>query len=155
MKFLRLLLFLLIAGVSFGASQKCQTASAVPADQLKLASGKVILDNDGVAPLSGGQSVYVKLTNRSRTEIPVSYWIMIEILQEETKKYETNCLYQGVVAPNTNAVVWGSSSAEPPVPWRVSVTMGPESSDADEAVRQLGYEVYSNPPKPTKNSPKQ
>jgi hypothetical protein len=144
MKRLRLLFFLLVAGVSFGVSQNCQTASAVPDGQLKLASGRVILDNDGVASISGGQAVYAKITNESRAKL--SYWFSVEVLKEDTKSYATTCLYRATLAPKTSAVVWGSSSAAPPIPWRVSVTIGPES-DGDERIAGLSYEIYSSPSK--------
>jgi len=150
MKPLRLLFFLLAAGVSFGVSQNCQTSSAVPAGQTKLGSGRVILDNDGVVPVNGGREVYTKIKNQSDDNL--SYWVAVEVYRQETKSYATNCLYRATLAPYTSVVVLGSSSAEPPVPWRVSVTIGPES-DGEERMQGLSFEVYSSLPK--KNSQKQ
>jgi hypothetical protein len=150
MKSLQLLFFVLVAGVSFGFSQTCQTVSAVPAGQLKMGGGKLILEADAVVSIKGGQAVYAKISNDNATG--ASYWVVMEILDESTKRYMTNCTYKAIVAPNTSAVVRGSTSAEPPIPWRVSVTLGQGSdSDGDEAF-PLDYEVFSNP---KKNSPKQ
>ena len=150
MKPLRLLFFLLVAGVSFGFSQNCQTAPAVPAGQLKLAAGRVILDEDGVASIQGGQEVYTKITNQS--EINVPYWVAVELLPEAKKPYALICKYQGELAPKTSAVVLGSSPAEPPVSFRVSVTKGPDKSDPADGI--LLYQIYSNPPKKNPPTPK-
>ena len=150
---LRLLFFLLVAGVSFGFSQNCQTAPAVPAGQLKLAAGRVILDEDGVASIQGGQEVYARITNQS--EINVPYWIVVELLPEGKKVYSMICKYQGELAPKTSAVILGSSSGEPPVSpvsFRVSVTKGPDNSDPADGI--LLYQVYSNPPKKNPPTPK-
>ena len=148
MKSLRLLFFLLVAGVGFCYSQNCQTASAVPAGQLRLGGGRVILDNDGVVSLNGGPAVYTKIKNRSTADL--SYWVAVEVLSDSTKRYETNCTFRAVLGPSATAVVLGSSSGKEPVPWRVSVTIGPES-DGDERMEGLVYEVYSNPPKKNSN----
>jgi len=149
MKPLGLLFFLLVVGATFGFSQECQTASAVPADQVRLARGKVVLDNDGVASIKGGQAVYAKITNESEVEIP--YWVNVAVLAQGKLPYTMNCKREATLAPKESAVVWGSSTAEAPIPWQVSVTKGPESDDPATGV--LRYEVYSNPPK--ENSPKQ
>ena len=149
MKPVRLLFFLLVVGVSLGFSQNCQTAEAVPASQPKLVSGRVVLDNDGVVSISGGREVYTRIKNESQGDL--SYWVAVETLKEDTKTYGTNCMYRATLAANSSVVVWGSSSAEPPVPWRVSVTIGPETDD-ELRVEGLSFEVYSNPPK--KNSHK-
>jgi hypothetical protein len=147
MKPVGLLFFLLVAGVSFCFSQNCQTAPAVPAGQLKLASGELIQEHDGVASVNGGQAVYAKIKNANQADL--SYWVAVEVLSADTKRYETNCRYEGKLAPNTSDVVLGSSSVEPPVQWRVSVTLGPDDSNEGLLLR---YEVYSNP---KKNLPKQ
>lgn len=156
MKPLRFLFFLLMAGISSGFSQDCQTVSAVPDGQLKLASGKIVLENDGVAPIKGGREVYAKLTNNSQVERDVSYVVAVEILEtskEGAKHFVTNCLSQGTLLHNASAVVSGSSPADPPVQWRVSVSFGPSSADEDIG-EILDYEVYSNPPKPKTSSPR-
>lgn len=144
MRSFRLLFFLLVGGVSFALSQTCQTAPAVPAGQLKMGSGKVVLDDDGVAALKGGQAVYARIKNE--TGIAVSYWVAVEVLNEDTKRYATNCFYRATLEPNTSAVILGSSTAEPPIQWRFSLTMAPDP-DSDEELRALSYAVYSNPPK--------
>ena len=152
MKPLRLLFFLLVVAVSFAFSQNCQIASAVPAGQSKLGSGRVILDDDGVVSLGGGPEVYTRIKNVSAADI--TYWVAVETFKQDTKTYATNCLYRATLAPKSSVVVSGSSSAELPILWRVSVTMGPE---VDEEVRVYGlsFEVYSRPPNPKKTSDKQ
>lgn len=109
-----------------------------------LARGRVILDNDGVVALSGGQAVYARIINQSNADL--SYIVVVEILDQDTKKYATDCIYKAKLVPKGSAVVWESSAKEAPVPWRVGVTIGPES-DGDERIAGLSFEVYSNAPK--------
>jgi hypothetical protein len=156
MKLIRLLFFFFVVGVSFGLAQDCQMTAAVPANQVRLARGKVFLDNDGVATIKGGQAVYAKITNES--DVEVSYWFAVAVSAHDKEPYAPNCKYAAVLAPKASAVLWGSSTAEAPIPWQVSVTKGPDSGDPNPGV--LRYEVYSNPPKidsnpPKKNAPKQ
>lgn len=134
-----------MAGVTSGFALDCQTASSVPAGQVKVGGGRVILDNDGVLSLNGGPAVYTRIKNRSAADL--SYWVAVEVFNQDTKHYVTNCLYRSKLPPYESTVVWGSSSAEKlPIPWRVSVTIGPES-DGDERIEGLTYEIYSIPSK--------
>jgi hypothetical protein len=137
MKSICLLFFLLVAGVSFSFSQNCQTVPTVPAGEVKLASGKVNPDIDRAASISGGQAAYAKIKNESA--VNVSYWVLMEVFAEGTKHYSTNCRYEAMLPPKASAVVWGSSSAEPPILWQVSVAFANGSDDG-----RLSFEVYSD-----------
>jgi hypothetical protein len=137
MKPLRLLLFLLLGGLSLGFSQNCQTASSIPSDLAKVASGTATADYDGTSSIKGGQAVYVRVKNENA--LGVSYEVVVA---EDTKPVVTNCTYKALLPPKTSAVIWGALFAEPPVGWKITVSVGPES---DAGV--LGYEVYSNPKK--------
>ena len=52
----------------------------------------------------------------------------------------TICSYKAILAPRASAILWGSRFGEPPLGWKVNVSVGSES---DTGV--LGYAVYSNP----------
>ena len=136
--------FLLVILLSWPLmGQTCENASSIPAGHKKLGSGSATGHYDGTTIIKGGQSAYVKIKNEN--VLGVSYSLTIE--QDATPSVP-NCRYKAILPPRSSAILYGALFADPPIGWKITVSVGDES---DAGV--ITYEVYSKPP-PTSSSPK-
>jgi|SRR5579864_3382231 len=120
---------------ALSVAQNCEVATAIPQNQTRVASGSATVHYDGTSKLKGGQAVYVKIKNEN--VLGVSYLLNVS---QDTSPEVSICTYKAVLLPKTSVILWGAVFANPPISWKVTVTVG-EESDAGA----LTYEVYSNP----------
>jgi hypothetical protein len=116
-------------------AQDCQTATSIPDGQKKLGGGTATADYDGTTEVQGGQAVYVRIKNDNA--LGVSYYLTIVY---NASPPVSNCTYKALLPPQTSAILSGSLFKDPPIAWKITVAVGPES-DAGT----LTYEVYSKP----------
>lgn len=83
--------------------------------------------------VKGDQAVYVKVTNQN--VLGVSY--TVTIAQNTTPTNEI-CSYSAILLPKTSVILSGALFAEPPIGWKITVSVGDES---DAGV--LTYVIYS------------
>jgi hypothetical protein len=133
-KHLLLLVFVFFGLASTVAfAQTCETAKSIPTGHDKLGGGSATADYDGITKVKGGQSVYVKIKNEN--VLGVSYTLTIV---EDTSPENPICTYKAILPPHGSVILYGALFAEPPIAWKITVAVGPES---DAGV--LTYEVYS------------
>jgi hypothetical protein len=86
-----------------------------------------------VTTVKGDQAVYVKVTNQN--VLGVSY--TVTIAQNTTPTNEI-CSYSAILLPKTSVILSGALFREPPIGWKITVSVGDES---DAGV--LTYVIYS------------
>ena len=133
MKTFLLTTFSLFALTAVGIAQNCQVATSIPADLQKVGSGSATAQTDGVTTVRGGQAVYVSIKNVN--VLGVAYNLTIE---QDTTPPVPNCAYKALLPPQTSVILWGAIFADPPISWKITVSVGEES---DAGV--LTYEIYS------------
>jgi hypothetical protein len=116
-------------------AQNCQAEDSVPAGQKRLGGGSATADYDGITKVKGGQSVHVKIKNENL--VGVSY--SIKVVADGSPEVPI-CTYKALLPARTSAILSGAQFADPPISWKVVVSVGSES---DAGV--LTYEVFSNP----------
>jgi hypothetical protein len=128
------LLFLLVVGAAIASfAGTCEVASNIPSEMSKVGAGSATAHYDGITSVKGGQAAYVKIKNENA--LGVSYELTVA---QDSKPTNVICTYKALLTPKTSVILWGSLFAEPPVAWKITVGVGPES---DAGV--LTYEVYS------------
>lgn len=111
----------------------CNVENAIPQNQQQIGTGSAIAGRDGVTTARGDQAVYVKVTNQN--VLGVSY--TVTIAQNTTPTNEI-CSYSAILLPKTSVILSGSLFAQPPIGWKVTVSVGDES---DAGV--LTYTIHS------------
>ena len=124
---------LLLYAANLAHGDTCQAASSLPDGQTKIGSGSATVHYDGITTAKGGQAVYVKIKNEN--VLGVAYELTIV---ENVSPGVEICTYKALLPPRTSAILSGALFADPPIPWKVTVSVG-EQSDAGV----LTYEVYS------------
>ena len=116
-----------------GFAQSCQTSASIPADKKKLGGSTATAHYDGITTVKGGQGVYVKIKNLN--VLGVSYILSIA---EDVKPELHICTYKALLPPQSSVILYGALFAETPIGWKISLSIGPESSAG-----VLSYDVYS------------
>jgi len=114
-------------------STNCNIETVIPQNQQQIGTGSAIAGRDGVTAARGDQAVYVKETNQN--VLGVSY--KVTIAQNTTPTNEI-CSYSAILLPKTSVILSGSLFAQPPIGWKVTVSVGDES---DAGV--LTYTIHS------------
>ena len=136
-------IFLLVFAPLGANAANCTVETALPQNQQQIGSGSAIAGRDGVTTAKGDQVVYVKVTNQN--VLGVSY--TVSIAPDATPPTEI-CSYSAILLPKTTVILSGALFAQPPIGWKVTVSVGDES---DAGV--LTYTVHSLKPAP-KQTPK-
>ncbi len=126
-------LFLLAISPLAAHATNCTIAASLPPNQQQIGSGSAIAGTDGVTTVKGDQAVYVKVTNQN--VLGVSY--TVTIAQNTTPTNEI-CSYSAILLPRTSVILSGALFGEPPIGWKITVSVGDES---DAGV--LTYVIYS------------
>jgi hypothetical protein len=131
-KYLCGILLLAISPLAAHATN-CTVAATLPKNQQQIGSGSAIAGNDGVTTVKGDQAVYVKVTNQN--VLGVSYTVTIA---QNTIPTNDICSYSAILLPKTSVILSGALFGEPPIGWKITVSVGDES---DAGV--LTYVIYS------------
>jgi hypothetical protein len=125
------ILTLLVPGLA--AASTCTVETSIPANQHQVGAGSATADYDGNTSVTGDQKVYAKLTNRNL--LGVFYTVTIA---QNTTSTNVICSYNALLPPQTSAILSGALFADPPIGWKITVSIGSES---DSGV--LTYTIHS------------
>lgn len=126
-------IILLAISPSTGHATNCTIAASLPTNQQQIGSGSAIAGSDGVTTVKGDQAVYVNVTNQN--VLGVSYTVTIA---QNTIPTNEICFYSAILLPKTSVILSGALFGEPPIGWKITVSVGDES---DAGV--LTYVIYS------------
>lgn len=109
----------------------CTAEHILPDNEKQIGVGTASAEYDGVTTVKGDQKIYIKLKNVNVLGVAYS----LSIATNSTPENEI-CTYQALLPPQTSAILSGALFAEPPIGWKVTVSV---QSDAGV----ISYSLYS------------